>query len=637
LARVFKIHPAIGIARAGDSDKGMFIGPEQPGVPANWDASLKQSGSFRDQTANAGILRQGARFRVFEYQPDDQGKLIPREIVLGQSGITSVTWTVHLANKKGNFFAFNGQDGAATNEAKGDEYLARAAAPPARELRKRDDGKPLFNVRNAAVGGPFETAAEALADPGRQKRLEIDAPERSITAPTDAGKPVLLASSNDLTKDRIPDLGVLCLDEAGRLIILGGHGRAAFVDDGGNPVDPDAAPNMVDYANNDGWYDDMADGPVTAKIVVDGAPVEVDAPAWVLVGPPDFAPGVGNAVNLFDTLWDLTVRLPGIPLDASEGRFIAGGALNRLVEQRARWSENTLSKPPKSPLTGYRPSFTKEIFPILQRALLYRRVHDPGPKLKAFFHASQTFDWAELGGGNSDLGKRKLVFRWLRDPGPSLTDYTKMPRGFGDEYDAELIDKGTAGARAFASLTAVQYELLREWAVGNFEPDWVSEPSIPGATPITADGLDQAALENCVGGPLFPGIEVSWLLRAPALYQCPFRLKQAPKAGEPPLRIGALQFGPGFFSQQMAQPWHADFRDCSKEQHSDPDGNPMIHMWWSAQRPDDVFLSDGSQVSWTRDFQFDDSQFERFQEMRRRWSGQGFVVSPDLVEQDRKK
>ena len=32
---------------------------------------------------------------------------------------------------------------------------------------------------------------------------------------------------------------------------------------------------------------------------------------------------------------------------------------------------------------------------------------------------------------------------------------------------------------------------------------------------MTPEGLDRAALENSVGGPFYPGIEVSWLVRDP--------------------------------------------------------------------------------------------------------------------------
>ena len=90
-------------------------------------------------------------------------------------------------------------------------------------------------------------------------------------------------------------------------------------------------------------------------------------------------------------------------------------------------------------------------------------------------------------------------------------------------------------------------------------------------------------MENCVGGPFFPGIEVSWLIRRPEIYAGALRLK------EPEFSLGALVFGAGFFSQQMALPWQADFYDCHKEEHTpDEADEPIVYMWWTAQRPDNI-------------------------------------------------
>ena len=50
------------------------------------------------------------------------------------------------------------------------------------------------------------------------------------------------------------------LDAAGRLLFLGGHG-ASHSKDGSR---------ANTFANNDGWHDDVCDGPVTAEVKVDG-------------------------------------------------------------------------------------------------------------------------------------------------------------------------------------------------------------------------------------------------------------------------------------------------------------------------------------------------------------------------------
>src|SRR5690606_3319664 len=59
-------------------------------------------------------------------------------------------------------------------------------------------------------------------------------------------------------------LGELRTDEAGRLIVLGGHGVSASYDGG----------KAVTFANNEGWHDDVSDGPVKAEVVYEGVKLE---------------------------------------------------------------------------------------------------------------------------------------------------------------------------------------------------------------------------------------------------------------------------------------------------------------------------------------------------------------------------
>src|SRR5689334_10538118 len=65
IARV-AIHPAIGIARVGNSLESFFYGPEVPGTLPH------APGGFKD--ANGAIARQAARFRVFGFDRD--GKVV---------------------------------------------------------------------------------------------------------------------------------------------------------------------------------------------------------------------------------------------------------------------------------------------------------------------------------------------------------------------------------------------------------------------------------------------------------------------------------------------------------------------------------------------------------------------------------
>ena len=89
-----KIHPAIGIARLGNSPDEFFIGPESPGVHA------RPRGGFRD--SHGRIKRQAARFRLFAY--DHKGKVLG-EITAADA---QIEWTVHLANTKAEWKQFDG-------------------------------------------------------------------------------------------------------------------------------------------------------------------------------------------------------------------------------------------------------------------------------------------------------------------------------------------------------------------------------------------------------------------------------------------------------------------------------------------------------------------------------------------------
>src|SRR6266851_5682147 len=91
---MIKIHPAIGIARLGNSPTEFFVGPEKP------LAHLRPKGGYKD--AKGRIKRQAARFRLFGY--DNGGKLLG-EVTAKDADIS---WTVHLANTKAAWNEFDG-------------------------------------------------------------------------------------------------------------------------------------------------------------------------------------------------------------------------------------------------------------------------------------------------------------------------------------------------------------------------------------------------------------------------------------------------------------------------------------------------------------------------------------------------
>ena len=583
---VIKIHPAIGIARLGDANE-YFIGPEIPGQGATGEdkaASVgspvppQAGGSYRQPPATGKIKRQAARFHLFLYTPGKE----PEELNSDHADVASIEWTVHLANRKAAFYAFSGQTGASgpytgalappgsgPDPAAVPPWRNAGVSGPDREKLVIDPGPRTIRAFQsggglAAGSGPIQFAVGVSPSPAYSK---VNWPNYIAPHPN-AGSPV------------IDYLGEIWTDNKGRLLVLGAHGKSARR----NPAPPPPAADIVNYANNDDWFDDVSDGPVTAKIKIKSSGKTVTATAWVCVGPPDFAPPIGNVVTLYNTVMDVAVNNASIPIpkDVTYTRR----PLLALREMRDH-------------AAAYKPEWETEIKPFFARAGLNVWVHGPLQGHHGTFSMS--------GLDNPDPANnaaRQFLFNYLRPPGGN-TSYTappNMPKLFGDGYD----DNGSN--TMVLAINKTQYLLLQKWSTGNFST------GSPAASTITPDGLDQAALENCVGGAFFPGIEVSWLVRQPGIYLEPFRIKHGAK-------VGKLTVGPGFFSQQMALPWQADFFDCAKDNDS---RIGTFYGWWPAQRPDDVFKSAGDVTTGTMTAWADGIAGMR--EMVDKWNTRGFVV-----------
>ncbi|MCP5251195.1 MAG: hypothetical protein H6939_05675 [Burkholderiales bacterium] len=123
--QTFKIHPAIGCARIGNSEE-FYLAPEQTGaLPIECDAQGREItdpngaplrvSQFKESGNPGRIKRQAARFRIFVY---DENQLDSRrELKIGdkyqfqlntsttgpqlvEGTVVDIAWTVHLANKK---------------------------------------------------------------------------------------------------------------------------------------------------------------------------------------------------------------------------------------------------------------------------------------------------------------------------------------------------------------------------------------------------------------------------------------------------------------------------------------------------------------------------------------------------------
>ncbi|MEU0793019.1 LodA/GoxA family CTQ-dependent oxidase [Amycolatopsis sp. NPDC005961] len=476
-----RIHPAIGIARVGNSPEGHFIGPER-----RWDRSAPEDGSYKDGSGR--IKRQVARFRLFAY--DERG--VPSELVEGPG--VEITWTVHLVN-------------------------AKAAA----RLFRPDSTRNRSYSRDAL--------GDLVIDPGprtvdrRRRRAEFDTGEFTLRG---------------RRPQRVP-LGEIRLDDEGRLLVFGGAGAA------GSPA---GTPLSV-QDDSDDWYDDIADGPVEATVRINGTEHPV-AGSWVISAPPKFAPPVGNAIRLWDALFDA----------------LATG------QQK--------SAPP---------SYVDDIYPILQAAIDSGAVAAVARRHHRFRHpvppsgqtAGQILRFVE-----------QLDGRW------------HMPRlasGRGDALDLPL--------------TPTQKQRMQAWVARKPDPAWdaawVDGP--PVADAVTPDGMDKAALENCVGGALRPGIEAGELLLDPARYG-PIETPN----GQPSFRLDHARVEPGEVTAGMSLPWQADFHAC----------NPL---WWPAPRPGQVVPAGSppgaEPVQWNRGY-------SRPVFVAGGWTRMGFVTRQDegLVETD---
>lgn len=470
--RRFAIHPGVGIARLGDSPDEFFIGPETP------DWRPVPAGGYKD--ALGRVKRQAAKFRVFEIGEDGT----PIREVTGPD--YTVTWTVHLANKKAAWYRFVGK------------YVW--ADPTKRKSR------------NPSIQPDVEADArtDLIIDPGPRTIVGAVAESARFDTGCFLGKPV--------------DLGEIRTDEVGRLIVLGGHGHSESV----RPNNP-----VLDYANNDYWHDDTADGPVRATVTLaDGTTVEADS-AWVVVAPPKFAPQIDNMVTLNDVVLE--------------------------VSEQAGWiSSNSGTE------------FYRDVYPVLQSASDYSwvsamsyRGHGAGvpgaftePSLVAVFK-----DPSDASGpARNELLKRLRMPIALApvEVAARQANFRYMPLLYGDGGEGIEGDPTT-----WLSVLPGQYRRLSEWAAGKFT---VASP--PPVTPLEMlpvaeqpGALDRGALQPCAGGPFYPGIEMTFISLEPDTWRAPYRVNAEWVAGD--------------ITKWMAVPWQADFFEC------------MFH-WWPAQRPDDV-------------------------------------------------
>lgn len=629
----FKIHPSIGIARLGDSPTEFYLCPDEAGVlpiectpdgkpVVGPDGQEQRITNFKD--AQNRIKRQAARFRLYVY--DDKAPR-GRELQLGEeitftnrkSGqvivgtVLDVIWTVHLANKKAIWYEFK--------ETSGEHGYGKKH--PLRNADITDD-----TVRQGLIIDPGPQSLNT--DPKKVQSAEF-ARGQNPSGPQTFPPPL---QPNSI--DTLGGMKVYAQGKSSRLIVLGGFGNSGSCRQGLGE------PSIQTYANNDGWFDDTSDGPVTAQIkykpkTVDGRTpiqpgptlVNVEDAAWCIVGYPRYAPEIVDIITMDDLVFDVAVRQFGFrPEIFGNGQPpppATDAAALQTWRNTATWNQS------------FRPYFWRDIWPILSRPQYYNYITDPGQMFGGDPHNATP-------GSNGNLdpeqlsvpppatnppdpdtirraGQRAFIYGILRKPGQENDFKVPNPRSqtlqfIGMPYLCGDNPLSNTAASKFLRLTDTQLFLMKQWADGKFinERDEKIDVSLP-----PGEALDRGALATMLGGAFCPGAEACWIMRNPAIYAQAYRLNLSadykPHAASQNFVPGSLSLTgnlstglePGDITKYSALPWQADFNECSTQDinltYRDWNKTPLESIgdpakkftqttyWWPSHRPMWVFAN----------------------------------------------
>ena len=682
--QTFKIHPAIGCARIGNSEE-FYLAPEQTGaLPIECDAQGREItdpngaplrvSQFKESGNPGRIKRQAARFRIFVY---DENQLDSRrELKIGdkyqfqlntsttgpqlvEGTVVDIAWTVHLANKKASWYAFSENDG----------------------MHGYGPDHPLRNPE--------------VTQPDRRRQLIIDPGPRTISG--NDGKASFAKNDGSAYPQSFPPeaiqpysittLGEIMTNEDDaqhrRLIVLGGYGRSGY-----QGADCNTVPVISSYANNDGWYDDVADGPVRAQIKYSyihrytdatGKPVrkkqfafyDVDAPAWLLVGYPSYAPEIEDMITMDEAIYDLSVR--HFAFDPAVYGTAPFDRQSNQPESAADWSvwrNNARYNP------DYYPRFFRDIWPIFKRPDVYRYTLDFDMFTGGDPHNTGTggnlnkavLSQPPKNGIDPNRQHRAFIYAIMRKQGQenlyTAGDLSKHDRNAatGPRLMPMLngnnpIDNTTPDK--FLRMTDTQLFFLKQWKDGKFinecdewaegnascENPWSDPPETGGA-------IDRGVLGNVLGGAFCPGAEVGWIMLNPAIYSAPYRIRQAaytagglsipaPIAVKDGSQADDIARGmePGDLTKYMGLPWQADFHECTDQDinvtyelwntiYPSSTGDPVKQNiaynipWWPGHRPMVVQKASGGQYYWASGIP---DNYAGGVQMVRDWVNLGFV------------
>jgi len=421
--------------------------------------------------------------------------------------------------------------------------------------------------------------------------LDITPKEKKITGNNVSGKKYQF-DDGDFLGEKV-NLGELRTDEKGRLLFLGGHGVS-------DTPFRNNAPYTFD--NNDGWYDDTSDGPVNAKVTIDGKSYHAEQ-AWVVCAPPNYGTDLVGVKTMYDVM---------------EDTFINGG-----------W-------------TGFpsKLTFTKHVLPILQQ---FSDAQWVNYGFSVGFGYNSPFDFTDKStleklsqivpitdpAEQADLAKtdvyqqfRREVYNYFRPPS---ADASKIEKQYPMEWPWMYGDTITLGAKQdgdqYLTMTGTQLKILKMWVNGEVEDDLVIPKSKGNHVaslrtlyhhshgsleeyPIEEQPaeLDKANLHFCLGGAFHPGCEMTWPMRNASMYTTAFRIRPRTENNPPPdygdslthdivvSNGGPLYYNaPGDISRWMAVPWQSDTASCRSGY--EPQYDPYLPTFWPARVPNHV-LSD---------------------------------------------
>jgi hypothetical protein len=505
------IYPAIGIARVGNAPEGYVVGPEVTHPKPKMADPAPGKNPYRD--AEGRLYPEAARFRV--YGCNAKGEIV-KELSAPGAG-ADIEWTVHLANKKAAWYTF----------------------------------QVALDIPEAASADPTTLRNATVSD---RAALTLDAGSHSIRAGYGPQSQDMIAGKF-MHQGEPVYLGRMWCDGDPRLLVTGGRGFSASCD----------GTIAITFANNEGWHDDVSDGPVTAKVTYAGAELPV-TPSWLVVAPPNYGPQEKSVRTMWDLMRDVAIKAGMLP------------------------------RPP-------RPSFTYDIYPVFERLTGLQWVN-------AGFAAG--FGWHSA----NDFTRAEWIRR-LNDPSPANQEWRRVlknsfrhpqtdawsPMPWPWVYGDAMAIPTPPTPLAFAALTETQLSMLDQWVAGDFDDDWGKVPiytefdEVP--VPEQGDMLTKAALEFCLADAFHPGCEMTWPVRFSTMYMAPFRFDHAPEGWIEPgmgeilssdtmtIPNGPL-YGqvPGGITRWMAVPWQTDTASCRSGYT--PAYDPNVPTFWPARVPNQV-------------------------------------------------